>query len=181
MSKVKQQQNKGERRRRYYVDVCIQGGLVAAIVLFEVALFLVVMLMLRYNLNLAIEEQLYRIHVGPQDGLPVLISELFVLMPYIIVVNLAMVICIDWVWSNYVGRIIEPLKERLQSARSLDLRAGPVRAIRHEVLDKADSWILDENQRCRKLQRLINELSPEMDRVEAKIKIEQMRQLLPAK
>ncbi|HEC16444.1 MAG TPA: hypothetical protein ENI99_07745 [Sedimenticola sp.] len=179
MSETRGQRRWEEQRRCHYVDVRIQGGLVAALVLFEAVVLGAAMLVLYYNLDQVIEEQLYRIHITPRDGMPVLVSELFALVPYIIFANVAVVLCIDWAWSRYVNRIIEPLKERLRSAGSLDLRAMPAGNIRHEVLDKADAWVQEESRRYRKLQRLAAGLSAEMDSADALAKIEQMRRLLP--
>ena len=175
------QQNWANRRSCHYVDDHIQGGLVAALLLFEIVLFTIAMLVLRYDLGQIIDEQLYRIHIGSQDGLPVLLKELLTIVPIIIAANVVLVACIDWVWSNYINRIIDPLRELLQRVLTLDLRAGVSRTIEHEVLDRADDWVQKERERHRELQQLVMGLDADTEAADASKRICEIRQVLSSR
>ena len=167
------------QRRSSYVDSRIQGRLVAAILLFEVLLIAAGMLFLYYDLNQVIEDQLFRIHPGRQEGPSVLMTHLMVVIPAIVAANIMLVALIEWVWSDYISKIIWPLRHALQAVTLLDLRYRPAPVVEHEVLDKAGDWIQVERLRCAQLRQLVEELDAGMDVSDANRLLDEMRRCLP--
>jgi hypothetical protein len=167
------------QRRSSYVDGRIQGRLVAAILLFEVLLISAGMLFLYYHLNQVMENQMFRIHPGRQEGQPILVQHLMVVIPAIVVANVMLVALIEWLWSGYISKIIWPLRHALQAVALLDLRYRPAPVVEHEVLDKAGDWIQVERLRCAQLRQLVEELDAGMDASDAKRLLDEMRRCLP--
>ncbi len=175
-----QAQSNGERRRRLYVDDRIQGRLIAALLSLEIILFSAAMWYVYYDLNLLIEEQMYRIHMEPQeDGLPFLLMELLIITPCIIVANIIAVLVINRIWANYVSQIVNPLKVILSAVDKLDLRDRPDINTNHEVLEKAQVWLREEHRRCRKIQQPATKLDADMASTDLKQTLHKINKLLP--
>lgn len=174
--------NQGPQQPRHirYLDERIQGRLLAAVLVFDVILFAGVMVVLYYHLNQVIEDQLFRIHMGPQEGLPVLVAELLRVAPYIVLAKVLIVAVVEWVWSDYVSRIGMSLRTAFQAVAFLDLRLRPAPLVKHEVLDRAGDWIQSERLRCAQLRQLTEELHPGMDRDSARQLVQEIRQRLPS-
>jgi hypothetical protein len=162
-----------------YIDERIQGRLLAATLVLDVIVFATAMVVLYFHLNQVIDEQLFRIHMGPQEGLPVLVSELLRVAPYIVLIKVLMMMLVEWVWLNYVRRIVVSLRTAFQAAAFLDLRLRPAPVVEHDVLDTAGDWIQDERLRCAQLRQLAEELRPDMDKESARQLIQEMRRHLP--
>jgi len=172
----------GDRRRAiHYVDSRIQGRLIAVIVTLELLLIVAGMIILNHDLHQVIEDQLFRVHPGLQEGMPVLLHHLISALGVIVLANVALVIVIEWFWSCYVAKIVTPLKDLFDSVRFLDLRHKPEPVVDHDVLDKAGDWVQTERLRCAHILQLAEELVPNMDRDEAIKIIAEMRHCLPKK
>jgi len=167
------------QRSSSYVDGRIQGRLVAAILLFEVLLITAGMLFLYYDLNQVIEDQLFRVHPGRQEGQPILVQHLMLVIPAIVAANVMLVALIEWLWSGYISKIIWPLRHALEAFAMLDFRHRPAPVVQHEVLDKTGDWIQDERLRCAQLRQLVEELDAGMDVSDAKRLLDEMRRCLP--
>ncbi len=167
------------RRVTRYIDRRLQGWLIAAVLVFELLLIVVGLVILHDSLHQVVEEQLFRVHPGPQEGIPVLVRHLIAAMGVIVVANIALVIAIEWFWSRYVVKIVSYLHELFDAIRFLDLRHKPEPEADHEVLNRASGWLKAEHHRCARLRQLADELTPDMDPAKAMDLVAQMRQLLP--
>ncbi len=172
-------QARDNRRVTRYIDRRLQGWLIAAVLAFELLLIVVGLVILHDSLHQVVEEQLFRVHPGPQEGIPVLVRHLIAAMGVIVVANIALVIAIEWFWSRYVVKIVSYLHELFDAIRFLDLRHKPEPEADHEVLNRASGWLKAEHHRCARLRQLADELTPDMDPARAMDLVAQMRQLLP--
>ncbi len=169
------------RRVSRYIDSRLQGGLIAAVLLFELLLIVVGLIILHDELHQVVEDQLFRVHPGVQEGMPILVHHLVSAMGVIVLANVSLVIAIEWFWSRYVAKIITPLREIFDAVRFLDLRHKPEPAVDHDVLNKAGDWVQTEHLRCSRLLQLMEELTPDTDTDKAINLIAEMRQCLPEK
>lgn len=167
------------RRVSRYIDSRLQGGLIVAVLLFELLLIVVGLMILHGELHQVVEDQLFRIHPGVQEGMPVLVHHLVSAMGVIVLANVSLVIAIEWFWSRYVAKITTPLREIFDAVHFLDLRYKPEPAVNHDVLNKAGNWVQTEHLRCSRLLQLMEELTPDTDTDKAISLIAEMRQCLP--
>ncbi len=167
------------RRVTRYIDGRLQGGLIAAILLFELLLIVAGMIILHGELHQVIEDQLFRIHPGVQEGMPILVHHLISAMGVIVLANVSLVVVIEWFWSRYVVKIIAPLREIFDAVCFLDLRHKPKPEVDHDVLTKAEEWVQIERFRCTRFLQLMDELTPETDAAKAISVIMEIRQCLP--
>ncbi|MCF6354174.1 MAG: hypothetical protein L3J26_03575 [Candidatus Polarisedimenticolaceae bacterium] len=169
------------RRVSRYIDSRLQGGLIVAVLLFELLLIVAGLMILHDELHQVVEDQLFRIHPGVQEGMPILVHHLVSAMGVIVLANVSLVIAIEWFWSRHVAKIITPLRAIFDAVRFLDLRHKPEPAVDHDVLNRAGSWVQTEHLRCSRLLRLMEELNPDTDTDKAISLIAEMRQCLPDK
>ena len=145
------------KRRRHYVDRNVQGRLIAALILTEVVLFAVAMWFVYQELQSTIDNELYRVHrVVSQSG-PILLHALFKTLPWIILVNLVVLIAIDRIWGTYVNRIIEKLRHAAHKVAVLDLR-DHFTDTDHDVLRQTRQRIEIEHARCKEIRELVQML-----------------------
>lgn len=166
-------------RRRHYVDRNVQGRLIAGLILVEVLLFAVAMWFVYMELQTTIDQELYRVHQAVAQSGPVLLYALYKTIPWIILVNLVVLIGIDRVWGRYINLIIEKLRRAAQKVAVLDLR-DHLTDTEHDVLRQARQWIESEHTRCVQIRELVQMLPTEvseMDPGERQRLIEQLQQI----
>ena len=147
-------------RRKKYIDSNIQGRLIAGLLLLEVLLFTVAMWFVYQELQMAIDNSLYRVHKPQADSSSILIKALFTTIPWIVAVNVLLIIAIDQLWGKYLAKIIEPLRSIVYRLKSLDLRAHRDVAAEHVVLEHAQDWVHQERERCKAIRQFV-QLMPE--------------------
>jgi len=172
-----------QARRKKYVDTSIQGRLIGALLILEVLIVALAMWFVYQELQTAIDNNLYRVHQPDTENSPVLLAALMQIIPWIVIINLLMLVGIDRLWGNYLLKIIEPLRQTIKRVRHLDLRKDTGSHENHAVLESAQHWTEQERERCRKIRRLIQSL-PEQIRASESTNsvsdvITEIKQLLP--
>ncbi len=151
------------RRRRRFVDKMIQGQLLWGLIVIETLLFTVGMLVIYNDLQSVVQDSIYRIHQDANDGRSLLFKELMLIFPWIITVNLFLIILVDRRWKRVVRHIILQLQDMLYRVKRLDLRIYLIQQTDHHVLQQAKLWLDKERDRNTRLQRHINELPVKID------------------
>lgn len=150
-------------RRKKYIDTNIQGRLIAALLLLEVVLFTVAMWFVYQELQTAIDSSLYRVHKPAVDSAPILFNALVTTVPWVILVNVLMLVGIDQLWGKHLGNIIKPLRKIITDLNTMDLRTHPDIGAEHKVLDHARDWIVQERERCNKIRKLTQSLPDQIN------------------
>jgi hypothetical protein len=149
-------------RRRHFIDRNIQGRLIAGLVLIEVVLFAAAMWFIYYKMQFAIDQELYRVHQLAPHSSPVLLHALYQTIPWIILVNVLVLVGIDWIWGGYVEIIIGKLRCLAHKVAALDLRSQ-LHDTEHEVLRQARHWLDAEQTRCQQIRQLVQALPDNPD------------------
>jgi len=149
-------------RRKKYIDSNIQGRLIVGLLLLEVILFAIAMWFVYQELQMAIDNSLYRVHKPQVDSTPILFNALFATVPWIIFVNVLLLIGLNQLWSKYLVGIIEPLRIIINRLKSMDLRGYQDVGTEHLVLEHAQHWIYQERERCKKIRELAQSLPTEI-------------------
>ena len=144
-------------RRRHFIDRNIQGRLIAGLVLIEVVLFALGMWFIYYKMQVAIDQELYRVHQLAPRSSPILLHALYQTIPWIILVNVLVLVGIDRVWGGYVEIIIGKLRRLAQKVAALDLRSQ-LHDTEHDVLRQARHWLKVEQARCQQIRQLVQSL-----------------------
>lgn len=149
-------------RRRHFVDRNVQGRLIAALILIEMVLFAAAMWFVYQEMQAAIDQELYRVHQIVARNSPILLHALYQTVPWIVLVNLLVLISLDRVWGRYVNIIIRKLRRSAQNVASLDLRSQ-LAGTEHEVLHQARQWVASEHSRCQQIRQLVQSLPDQVD------------------
>jgi hypothetical protein len=163
-------------RRRHFVDRSVQGSLIAGLILIEVVLFAAAMWFVYQEMQSAIDQQLYRVHQVTTHSSPVLLHALYQTVPWIVLVNLLVLVTIDRVWGRYINIIIGKLRRSAQKVAALDLRSQRYDT-EHEVLRQAGLWIESERSRCQQIRRLVQALPDKPNALDAAAR-QQLREQL---
>jgi len=145
-------------RRKKYIDTNIQGRLIVGLLLLEVVLFAIAMWFVYQELQLAIDNSLYRVHKPQADSTPILFNALLTTVPWIIFVNVLLLIGLNQFWSKYIAGIIEPLRIIINRLNIMDLRSLRKDGAEHPVIEHAQSWMQQEQERCKKIRELTQSL-----------------------
>ena len=148
-------------RRRHFVDRNVQGRLIVALILIEIVLFAVAMWFVYQEMQAAIDQELYRVHQVAVRSSPVLFHVLYQTVPWIILVNLLVLVTLDRLWGRYVSIIIRKLRVLAQNVASLDLRSQQYDT-EHEVLRQARQWIASEHLRCQQIRQSVQSLPDQL-------------------
>ena len=149
-------------RRKKYIDSNIQGRLIVGLLLLEVILFAIAMWFVYQELQIAIDTSLYRIHKPQADSVPILFNALLTTVPWIIFVNLMLLIGLNQFWNKYLVGIVEPLRVIIYRLNTLDLRHHREVDAEHLVIENAQYWMRQERERCKKIRALTQSLSTEI-------------------
>jgi len=150
------------RRRRRFVDKMIQGQLLWGLIVIESLLFTAGMFVIYNDLQLVLQDSMYRVHQEVKGGRPLLLKELLLITPWIITANLLLMVVVDRRWKRVVRNIVLQLQDILYRVKRLDLRIYPVQQTDHEVLQQAKKWLDKERDRNAGLQSMINDLSAQV-------------------
>ena len=173
------------RRRRRFVDKVIQGQLLLALIIIESLLFTIGMVVIYNDLQGVIQDNIYRVHQEVASGRPILMKELLMIFPWIISINLLILVYVDRRWKKIVRGILRHLQDILHRVKRLDLRVYPVQQNEHEVLQKAKGWLDKERDRYSSLIARMNELPDTIDMNDhdavyhARERLKSMSRLLP--
>lgn len=129
-----------ERRRRHYVDQRIQLALLGGLVALEILLLVAGLLILDRNLNVAIEESLYRVHVAQPLAFPVLMRSALLVLVLLLAANAIALFVADRIWSGYVQRVLSDFRERIARIGRLDFSAADPAESEHEVSALVADW-----------------------------------------
>lgn len=165
------------RRRRHFVDKMIQGQLLWGLISIECLLFTVGMFVIYSDLQIVLQDSMYRVHQEAKGGRSLLLKELLLIFPWIITANLLLVLVVDRRWKRLVRNIVLQLQDILYRVRRLDLRIYPVQQTDHEVLQHAKQWLDKERDRNAHLQTQVREVS-ELTNDGGAIELHQMRERL---
>ena len=151
------------RRRRRFVDKMIQGRLLWGLIIIESLLFTAGMIVIYADLQQVLQESIYRVHQEANSGRPVLLKELLMIFPWIITVNLMLLVIVDHRWKKVVRGIVMQLQDILYKVKRLDLRIYPIQQTDHEVLQRAKTWLDKERDRHISLQARVDEIPEQVD------------------
>ncbi|MDH5181099.1 MAG: hypothetical protein OEZ39_10705 [Gammaproteobacteria bacterium] len=146
------------RRRRRFIDKQVQGKLLWGLITIELLLFASGMLVVYLDMQGTLEENMYRVHQLTPGGRPLLFRELLITVPWIILININLMIVADRIWKRNVQLIVAQLQAVLEKVRKLDLRSLTIDAEQHEVLKNAESWFAIERGRYHSIQSGANQL-----------------------
>lgn len=149
-----------ERRRQYYTDQKIQGYLLAALVGLQLLLVSLMLLFMYSQINVIIDENLYRIHPGDEGALPDLFNVLITVMAVFVAVNIPMLYLAHGLWSRYITRTVGYFSSVLDKMLVLDF-TGLATSLkrRHPMAALVELWFEKEKARNHRIQRLLEELS----------------------
>lgn len=153
-----QQVQHNYRRHRHFIDKQVQGKLLWGLVIIELLLFAIGMLVVYLDMQGTLEENMYRIHQVAPGGRPLLFRELLITVPWIIAININLMIVADRIWKRNVQLIVSQLQAVLEKVRKLDLRSYSIASEQHEVLKQAEHWFATERERYHELQTGVAEL-----------------------
>jgi len=160
--------NSEQLRRRHYVDRVLQGRFLAGLVTLEVLLFGIGLFVVYLRMNEVIEQQIFQAHASHEGGISLLINELIQVFPWILLVNVVAVLITSRIWSRYLDRVIQSLRQMLSSGANLDFRdISSQLAGHHEVLDIGEAWMARERERNRVIKSAVAELTVDSDPEEA--------------
>lgn len=145
-------------RRKKYIDTSIQGRLIITLLILEVLIFSLAMWFVYQELQTAIDNNLYRVHQPDSESRPVLLTALLDIIPWILIINVLLLVGIDRIWGNYLAKIIEPLRHTAERVSHLDLRKAATAHNNHSVLEYAQQWTSQERERCKVIQKLVQSL-----------------------
>lgn len=151
------------RRRRKFIDKMIQGKLLTGLILIESLLFTIGMLVIYADLQSVLNDNMFRVHQEVNSGRPVLMKELLMIFPWIISVNLLLLIFVDRYWKQIVRHIVQQLQDILHRVKRLDLRVYLIQQSDHEVLQKAKQWLDKERDRYTSLRSRFNDIPEKID------------------
>lgn len=147
------------RRRRRFVDKVIQGQLLWGLIIIESLLFSAGMIIIFNDLQMTLQDSMYRVHQEINGGRPLLLKELMLIFPWIITANLLLVVIVDRRWKRVVRKIVFQLQDILYKVKRLDLRVYPIQQTEHEVLQHAKLWLDRERDRNARLQAQMREIT----------------------
>ena len=151
------------RRRRRFVDKMIQGQLVWGLIVIESLLFTAGMFVIYTDLQSVLQANIYRVHQEVGSGRPILLKELLMIFPWIISINLLLLLVVDRRWKKVVRRIVMQLQDILHRVKRLDLRVYPIEQSGHEVLRHAHAWLGKERDRYSSLLSRLDEIPEHID------------------
>jgi len=151
-----------QARRKKYIDSNIQGRLIFGLLLLEIALFSFAMWFVYQELQMAIDNSLYRVHKPDAANSPILMNALLTTIPWIIFVNVLLLVGLDLLWGKYLAIILEPLRKIIDLLKSLDLRSHRDVVTEHVVLEYAQHWMHQERQLCKEIRQLVQQLPEQM-------------------
>ena len=151
------------RRRRHYIDAKIQGHLIWSLIVLEVLLFAVGMVVIYLDMQSMLDDRLYRVHDLPLNR-PLLLQGLWTNLPWIIGINILLVLYVDAHWKKKIRPIVLQLQEILCKVKRLDLRHRVVNEEEHDVLASANDWLKTERERYSAILALSNELPGSIDK-----------------
>ena len=147
------------RRRIIYVDGSVQKWLLVALVTFEAVLVSLALWLLYRELNALLEANLYRIHFSESPEIdPLLIRNALYGLGGLIVINVAVLLIVDWFWSRHVKSILRPFTQLLNKVEALDFSEDMPEQTSHKVIELAHSWRNHERQRLFQLRTEIAKL-----------------------
>ena len=165
------------RRQRRFIDKIIQGQLLWGLIFIEILLFTAGMFVIYGDLNLVLQDNMYRVHQEVSGVRALLLKELLLIFPWIIIGNLLLVLIVDRRWKWLVRNIVLQLQDVLYRVKRMDLRVYPVRQTDHEVLQQAKKWLDTERERNARLQSGLNDL-PVQDMTDNNADLEHIRECL---
>ncbi|MDH5409027.1 MAG: hypothetical protein OEY00_10480 [Gammaproteobacteria bacterium] len=148
---MNQQQVHQHRRHKRLIDKKVQGQFLTVLVLIEVAIFAIGMFVIYQEMHAAVESNLYRVHQIADDGRPLLIMAMLMIIPWVIGINIILLIIAARIWQRNIQVIVTDLQDILSRVKQLDLRGYHIHAEHHEVLQKADRWFEVERERYHRL------------------------------
>ena len=151
------------RRRQHLIDKKVQGQFLTALVIIEVLIFALGMMMVYQDMQAVMEDNLYRVHQHVQGGRPLLLKQLLLTVPWIIGVNIVLLIIADRIWQRNVQVIVAELQAVLEKVRKLDLRGYHVHGDQHEVLQQAEHWFGVERERYHQLHTGVHQLPEQLE------------------
>lgn len=147
-------------RRRKLLDLRLQGGLLVALVLLELAMLIVGMFYLYVQFSAAIEANLFTIHRTARVALlPVFLEEMAKVVVTMGVINTLALLLANHLWVGHIRQVLSAFRARLQRIEALNLRrAGTNEPVRHEVITLLDQWRQREGIRAQQIDALLAQL-----------------------
>jgi hypothetical protein len=138
-------------RKRRYIDLALQGWLIASAILVQAALALATLAALRARLLAEIDAGLYRVHhVDTRPVLNIILGDGLWLMLAYAAANLLLMAVLAWVWRRRLARLLDRLRPILARAGRLDFSIRDDfggRDDEHAVVHAALAWHGNEHDR----------------------------------
>lgn len=167
MKQQKQTSPAMQQRRRYFIDRFVQGRLLISLILLEFVIFGVAMWFVYTDLQQHIDSSLYRVHQVQTNSLPVLLSSLLQVLPWIILLNVLVLIVVDKIWAGYIRRIVEELEDIFSDLKNLRIRPPAKIKGEHQVITQAKDWLLYEQQRNQDIRHLLDALPDDLNSLDS--------------
>ncbi|RRJ85250.1 hypothetical protein [Aestuariirhabdus litorea] len=144
-------------RRRHYVSYRIQGRLLAALILLEVAMVVLAVVYLYGRFDALLEGQLYSVHRAPAGWLASqMLYELVVTVAVMSVVNAIALLVAHLLWQSYVERVLLQFGSQLERMKRLDFRdEGQLDPELHESIAMLARWLQTERGVALELKALV--------------------------
>lgn len=174
-----------QQRRRHFIDTKLQGRLLVALVLLEVIMLGLATLYLYLRFSAIIDANLFVIHRPAQtELLPEFLAQMGWVVLVMSLVNTLALLAAHALWSGYIKRVVQAFRLRLAQIARLDLRpCQQADTIHHSVIERIESWRVQEQHRLGNIHRLITQLDfpstyTATDRARISERLASLRQLL---
>ena len=146
------------KRKRKYLGWSLQGNLIFAIVILEIATLAATIFFLNVQFTTILDHDLYAIHRSSQSDLLSKISEQIVLAAScMLLINALFLFAILRFWSDQIKTITSSIRIYMSQIKSLQFTSHvPEPASGHELIKVMEKWISAERERNFSLRQKIS-------------------------
>lgn len=148
------------QRRKIFIDSRLQGRLILALVLLEIAILAVAVFYLNSRFSGIIEHDLYAIHRNSQtDLLSVFAEQIGWVVFEMVLLNAMMLFIAHYIWSQQVSSVVQAFRNSLYHIRSMQFfEPEPAGKQAHELLSLLNHWYSKEYVRIKSLKNEIRQI-----------------------
>ncbi len=151
------------QRRQHYIDHRIQGTLIIALVVLEVAMVVAVLFHLNGQFEQLLENTLYSIHPPSDEEVRKQIYwEIGVSVVWMSFINLCALVLAHVLWGKYVRKVMASFREGVQFMGTLQFSKPIQRVELHAVLNTLSRWQESERSRVVKIKGAITSLQKDL-------------------
>ena len=168
-----------EQRKQFYIDQKLQGYLLAGLIILEIVFVCLLLFYLYDEINLIIEDRLYRIHSVDATSWPEIFTLLTVTMSSFVVINILALFLAHLIWGRYVKQTIILFSAGLDKIIALDFSDSLTSMqSHHRMIDLMEQWFEKEQKRNREVSIQIDCLSGYEGKVIEQKDRENLKQIL---